>query len=73
MGKPEVRTPASWSCSMKPGDLVKYDHPANPTLGLVKSVKLYSVGPTLVLVQWCNERNTEEHIYQRDLKVVGNQ
>jgi len=24
MGKPEVRTPASWSCSMKPGDLVKY-------------------------------------------------
>ena len=24
MEKPEVRTPASWSCSMKPGDLVKY-------------------------------------------------
>ena len=24
MGKPEVKTPASWSYSMKPGDLVKY-------------------------------------------------
>ena len=54
----------------KPGQLVKFDHSANPTVGLVKSVKLYSVGPALVLVQWCNERNTEEYIYQRDLKLV---
>ena len=58
---------------MQLGDLVKYDHPSNPTLGLVKSVKLYSVGPTLVLVQWCNERNTEEYVYQRNLKVVSDQ
>ena len=54
----------------KPGQLVKFDHSANPTVGLVKSVKLYSVGPALVLVQWCNERNTEEYIFQRDLKLV---
>ena len=54
----------------KPGQLVKYNHPANPLVGLVKSVKDYSVGPALVLVQWCNERNTEEYIYQRDLKLV---
>ena len=54
----------------KPGQLVKFDHSANPTVGLVKSVKLYSVGPALVLVQWCNERNTEEYIYQRDLKLM---
>ena len=36
----------------KPGQLVKYNHPANPLVGWVKSVKDYSVGPTLVLVQW---------------------
>ena len=37
MGKPEVRTPASWSCSMKPGDLVK--HKRNKTLHLVTEVR----------------------------------
>ena len=55
----------------KPGQLVKYNHPANPLVGLVKSVKDYSVGPTLVLVQWCGKyRQSEEYIYQRDLKLV---
>ena len=55
----------------KPGQLVKFDHSANPTVGLVKSVKLYSVGPALVLVQWCGKyRQQEEYIYQRDLKLV---
>jgi len=59
---------------VKQGDLVKYDHHSNPMLGLVKSVTDYSVGPTLVLVQWCGKyRQSEEYIYQRDLKVVGNQ
>ena len=47
----------------KPGQLVKYNHPANPLVGLVKSVKDYSVGPTLVLVQWCGKyRQSEEYI-----------
>jgi len=55
----------------KPGQLVKYNHPANPLVGWVKSVKDYSVGPTLVLVQWCGKyRQQEEYIYQRDLKLV---
>ena len=55
----------------KPGQLVKYNHPANPLVGIVKSVTDYSVGPTVVLVQWCGAfRITEEYIYQRDLKLV---
>ena len=55
----------------KPGQLVKYNHPANPLVGLVKSVDLYSVGPTLVLVQWCGKyRQSEEYIFQRELKLV---
>ncbi len=55
----------------KPGQLVKYNHPANPLVGLVKSVKLHSVGPALVLVQWCGKyRQQEEYIFQRDLKLV---
>ena len=55
----------------KPGQLVKYNHPANPLVGLVKSVKLHSVGPMLVLVQWCGKyRQQEEYIFQRDLKLV---
>ena len=37
MGKPEVRTPASWSCSMKPGDLVR--HKKNKTVHLVTAVR----------------------------------
>ena len=56
---------------LKPGQLVKYNHPANPLVGLVKSVKDYSVVPPLVLVQWCGKyRQSEEYIYQRDLKLV---
>ena len=37
MGKPEVRTPASWSYSMKPGDLVR--HKRNKTVHLVTAVR----------------------------------
>ena len=56
---------------LKPGQLFKYNHPANPLVGLVKSVEDYSVGPTRVLVQWCGkDRQQEEYIYQRDLKLV---
>jgi hypothetical protein len=56
----------------KPGQLVKYDHPANPLVGLVKSTQFARRrgNPVLVLVQWCNERNTEEYIFQKDLKLV---
>ena len=56
----------------KPGQLVKYDHPSNPLVGLVKSTQFARRrgDPVVVLVQWCNERNTEEYIFQRDLKLV---
>ena len=56
----------------KPGQLVKYDHPANPLVGLVKSTQFARRRgkPVLVLVQWCNDRNTEEFIFQKDLKLV---
>ena len=53
---------------MKAGDLVKYDHPANPTLGIVKSVRPHSSDGNLVLVQWCNERQVEENIPDSYLK-----
>ena len=52
---------------MNPGDLVKYDHPANPTLGIVKSASSYN-SPPWVLVQWCNERQTEEWLSRSSLK-----
>ena len=53
----------------KPGQLVKYNHPANSLVGLVKSTQFARRRgkPVLVLVQWCNDRNTEEYIYQKDL------
>ena len=56
----------------KPGQLVKIDHSANPTVGLVKSIQFarYRGDPVVVLVQWCNKRQTEEYIFQRDLKLV---
>ena len=56
----------------KPGQLVKYNHPANPLVGLVKSTQFARRRgePVVVLVQWCNDRNTEEHVYQKDLKLV---
>ena len=56
----------------KPGQLVKYNHPANRLVGLVKSTQFARRrgNPVLGLVQWCNERNTEEYIFQRDLKLV---
>jgi hypothetical protein len=53
---------------MKPGDLVKYDHPANLTLGIVKSITQHSSSGDLVLVQWCNERQVEENIPETYLK-----
>ena len=37
MGKLEVRIPASWSCSMKPGDLVR--HRYNGEFHLVTAVR----------------------------------
>ena len=57
---------------LKPGQLVKYNHPANPLVGLVKSTQFARRRgkPVLVLVQWCNDRNTEEYIFQKDLKLV---
>ena len=56
----------------KPGQLVKYDHPANSLVGLVKSTQFARRRgkPVLVLVQWCNDRNTEEYIFQKDLILV---
>ena len=56
----------------KPGQLVKSDHPANPLVGLVKSTQFSRRrgDPVVVLVQWCNKRQTEEYIFQRDLKLV---
>ena len=56
----------------KPGQLVKYDHPANPTLGLVKSTQFgrRRGEPVFVLVQWCKKRGREEYIPQSDLKLV---
>ena len=56
----------------KPGQLVKYNHPANPLVGLVKSTQFARRRgkPVLVLVQWCNDRNTEEYIFQKDLKLL---
>ena len=53
---------------MQPGDLVKYDHPANPTVGVVKSVRPHSSWGNLVLVQWCNDRQVEENIPDQYLK-----
>ena len=60
------------SPKFKPGQLVKFDHPANPLVGLVKSTQFSRRrgDPVVVLVQWCNKRQTEEYIFQRDLKLV---
>jgi len=55
---------------MKPGDLVKCDHPANHTVGVVKSANSYNVRPW-VLVQWCNERQTEEWLSKSNLKKLS--
>jgi hypothetical protein len=57
----------------KPGQLVKYDHPANPLVGLVKSTQFARRrgDPVFVLVQWCGKfRNSEEYIPQTELKLV---
>ena len=56
-----------------PGQLVKFDHPANPLVGLVKSTQFARRRgePVFVLVHWCGAfRNTEEYIPQSDLKLV---
>ena len=57
----------------KPGQLVEYDHPANPLVGLVKSTQFARRrgDPVFVLVQWCcSPGNQEEYIPQSDLKLV---
>ena len=57
----------------KPGQLVKYDHPANPLVGLVKSTQFarHRGDPVFVLVQWCGKyRQQEEYIPQSELKLV---
>ena len=57
----------------KPGQLVKYNHPANPLVGLVKSTQFARRRgePVLVLVQWCGKyRQQEEYIFQKDLILV---
>tara|TARA_R100001079_G_scaffold92472_1_gene55114 strand:- start:296 stop:499 length:204 start_codon:yes stop_codon:yes gene_type:complete len=57
----------------KPGQLVKYNHPANPLVGLVKSTQFARRrgDPVVVLVQWCGKyRQSEEYIFQKDLKLV---
>ena len=57
----------------KPGHLVKYNHPANSIVGLVKSTQFARRrgDPVLVLVQWCGKyRQSEEYIFQKDLKLV---
>ena len=54
----------------KPGQLVKYNHPANPLVGLVKSTQFARRrgDPVMVLVQWCGKyRQQEEYIFQKDL------
>ena len=58
---------------LKPGQLVKYNHPANPLVGLVKSTQFARRrgDPVVVLVQWCGKyRQQEEYIFQKDLKLV---
>ena len=57
----------------KPGQLVKYDHPSNPLVGLVKSTQFARRrgDPVFVLVQWCGKyRQSEEYIPQSELKLV---
>ena len=56
----------------KPGQLVEYSSGDYHLVGLVKSTQFARRrgNPVLVLVQWCNERNTEEYIFQKDLKLV---
>ena len=57
----------------KPGQLVKYNHPANKLVGLVKSTQFARRrgDPVTVLVQWCGKyRQQEEYIFQKDLKLV---
>ena len=52
----------------KPGQLVKYNHPANPLVGLVKSTQFARRrgDPVLVFVQWCGKyRQQEEYIFQK--------
>ena len=57
----------------KPGQLVKYDHPSNSLVGLVKSTQFARRRgePALVLVQWCGKyRQQEEYVWQKDLKLA---
>ena len=57
----------------KPGQLVRYGHPANKLVGLVKSTQFARRrgDPVFVLVQWCGKyRNSEEYIPQSELELV---
>ena len=58
---------------MKQGDFVKYNHPANPTLGLVKSTRSHKLLGNLVKVQWCNERQAQEEIPDQYLSLAEDQ
>ena len=58
---------------MKPGDLVKYNHPANPTLGLVNSTRSHKLLGNLVKVQGCNERQAQEEIPDHYLSLAEGQ
>ena len=53
----------------KPGQLVKYNHPANPLVGLVKSTQFARRRgePVLVLVQWCGKIGTQKNIYSKKI------
>ena len=74
MGKPEVRTPASWSWSVKPGDLVDPDWVEGYTdkrqLGLVLSYpEVKDHGTTCVKVNWIGY-DLEEYYSVHHLKLV---
>ena len=66
MGKPEVRTPASWSYSMKPGDLVR--HKKNKTVHLVTAVREIKGEVRYVHL---SDRNQQQVFYLADLELIN--
>ena len=66
MGKPEVRTPASWSCSMKPGDLVR--HKKNKTVHLVTAVREIKGEVRYVHL---SDRHQQQVFYLADLELIS--
>ena len=66
MAKPGDRTPASWSYSMKPGDLVK--HKRNKTLHLVTAIReIKGEGAFFHLEGF----HPQEVFYSDDVKVIN--